>query len=67
MTVAAVQGSMGEIDPVSYTVPEDAGQPPEASEDAIEQARRGHRPRARDLAEDSTGIDPRTDHSSPPA
>ncbi|HJC69311.1 MAG TPA: apolipoprotein N-acyltransferase [Candidatus Brachybacterium intestinipullorum] len=63
MTVAAVQGSMGEIDPVSYTMPEDVlDNHLEASEDAIEQARAA----GTDLElviwpEDSTGIDPRTD------
>src|SRR5690606_3547233 len=63
MTVAAVQGSMGEIDPVSYTMPDDVfDNHLAASQDAVAQAR------AEDAdldlviwPEDSTGYDPRED------
>ena len=63
MTVAAVQGSMGEIDPVSYTMPDDVfDNHLTASRTAVDQATAD----GTDLdlvvwPEDSTGYDPRQD------
>lgn len=63
MTVAAVQGSMGEIDPGSYTMPEDVfDNHLSASRTVVDQARAD----GTDLdlvvwPEDSTGYDPRED------
>lgn len=63
MTVAAVQGSMGEIDPVSYTMPDDVfDNHLAASRTAVDQARADGT--ELDLVvwpEDSTGYDPRQD------
>ena len=63
MTVAAVQGSMGEIDPVSYTMPDDVfDNHLAASQDAVAQAQAEEADL--DLViwpEDSTGYDPRED------
>lgn len=63
MTVAAVQGSMGEIDPVSYTMPDDVfPNHLDVTHQVIEQT--GGNGTALDLIvwpEDSTGWDPRQD------
>src|SRR5699024_5990035 len=63
MTVAAVQGSMGEIDPVSYTMPDDVfPNHLDVTHDVIEQTEA--KGTALDLIvwpEDSTGWDPRQD------
>ena len=63
MTIAAIQGSMGAIDPVSYTMPEDVfPNHLEVTEDAITRAQQDGT--ALDLIvwpEDSTGWDPRQD------
>ncbi len=63
MTIAAIQGSMGEIDPISYTMPDDVFENHLAvTRDVVEDA--GARGTALDLVvwpEDSTGVDPRQD------
>jgi apolipoprotein N-acyltransferase len=63
LTVAAIQGSVGEIDPAGYTMPEDVVDNHLAvSQDAVEQAREADIDL--DLViwpEDSTGYDPRED------
>lgn len=63
MSIAAIQGSMGEIDPISYTMPDDVFENHLAvTHDVIEETEA--RGTALDLIvwpEDSTGFDPRQD------